>query len=116
MAFNLVSYDASGSDTEEEDMDQTSVVVLKHTINVEGILNEETGNIPKPSDTELKLAEIALKEKNNLKKIDLLGRKGHNKKGKVMIGIPSLADVSFLLHFVVRDFPLSLFLFLARKR
>lgn len=97
MALNLVSYDASGSDTDDEEMDQTpAVVVCKPQVNV---ICEDTSDIPKPSEAELKLVEIALREKANLKKTELLGNISLKKNGKVMIGIPSLAEVIFELNF-----------------
>ena len=97
MALNLVNYDASGSDTEEEmDVDQTPSVIINksHAINV-GNIREDTNDIPKPSEAELKLAELARKEKERLKNSEPLVAMSKRKDGRVLIGIPSLADVMY---------------------
>lgn len=57
-------------------------------------IREDSGDIPKPSEKELKLAELARREKANLKKSELLANISQRKNGKIVIGIPSLADVS----------------------
>lgn len=91
MASNLVAYDESDSESDEE-MDQ-SPVITKQNLLTESI--REDNEIPKPSEKELKLAELASREKTNLRKCDLLTSISHKKNGKIMIGIPSLVDVTF---------------------
>lgn len=89
MASNLVAYDKSDSESDEE-MDQ-SPVITKQNLLTESI--REDNEIPKPSEKELKLAELASREKTNLRKCDLLTSISHKKNGKIMIGIPSLVDL-----------------------
>ncbi len=92
MALNLVAYDESGSESDEE-MDQSPTASVSKPYSDIGATREDTSDIPKPSEKELKLAEIARREKANLKKTELLGNISQKKNGKIMIGIPSLADV-----------------------
>ena len=95
MALNLVAYDESGSESDEE-MDESPVAtasVSKPISVVREIVGDEDSDIPKPSEKELRLAEIARREKANLRKTELLGNISQKKNGKIMIGIPSLADV-----------------------
>jgi hypothetical protein len=100
MALNLVAYDESCSESEEE-MDQSSAIVLSKSNNDNGNIREDLGDIPKPSEKELKLAELASREKANLKKSQLLANLSQRKNGKILIGIPSLADVSSIFNKVV---------------
>ena len=85
MALNLVQYDASDSEGDEEESGTCAVIVApKQNLAVIGEISE----LPKPSQRELELAELAKKEKANL--IRVAARK---KDGKVLIAVPSLADV-----------------------
>lgn len=94
MASNLVAYDESDSD---EEMDQSAAITEQNILT--GNIHEDN-NLPKPSVKELKLAELAGREKTNLKKPELLTSISHRKNGKIMIGIPSLVDVTFIFcHF-----------------
>ncbi len=104
MALNLVDYGASDDDSDQE-MDETtgaqaavifppkSVVVNKLVPSTSRINNEDV-DIPKPSEKEHKLAELARREKANLSKSDLLSHVSQKKGGKIVIGIPSLTEVN----------------------
>ncbi|EFX88083.1 hypothetical protein DAPPUDRAFT_305525 [Daphnia pulex] len=92
MALNLVAYDESGSESDEE-MDQSPSIVFSKYKNEHGSTREDLDDIPKPSEKELKLAELASREKANLKKSELLSNISQRKNGKIVIGIPSLADL-----------------------
>ena len=100
MALNLVDY-GSGSDLDEE-MDESSpsisVIIPKKTQPIANPypkeVNEDDADIPMPSQKELELAEIARREKANIAKLNPLSQLAQKKNGKVVIGIPSLADVS----------------------
>lgn len=96
MALNLVAYDESGSESDEE-MDQLPAIAFSKYKNEDGSIREDLGDIPKPSEKELKLAELASREKANLKKSELLSNISQRKNGKILIGIPSLTDVSSIL-------------------
>lgn len=99
MALNLVAYEQSDSDS-DEGMDQSPAIVFsKSNIKHENI-REDLADIPKPSEKELKLAELASREKANLKKSELLGNVSQRKNGKIVIGIPLLADVSLISQFI----------------
>lgn len=104
MALNLVDYGASDDDSDQE-MDETpgaqaavifppkSVVVVNKLVPSTSRINNEDVDIPKPSEKELKLAELARREKANLSKSDLLSHVSQKKGGKIVIGIPSLTEV-----------------------
>lgn len=86
MALNLVAYDASDNESESEEIAETIVTksVIKNP--------DEDSEIPKPSEKEKELAELARREKANLSKT--LSQMREKRNGKVIIGIPSLTDVS----------------------
>lgn len=101
MALNLVAYDSSDSESssEQEDVkqDTKAIITLRTSANNIAIVNDEdVTDLPKPSEKERELAEIAKKEKANLANVDRLQKLALKKNGKVIIGIPSLAEVRFL--------------------
>merc|ERR1712136_73438 len=53
----------------------------------------EDFDVPKPSQKELELAELAKREKANLSKPQALSEMTKKKNGRIVIGIPSLADL-----------------------
>ncbi|XP_057367326.1 proline-rich protein PRCC-like [Daphnia carinata] len=89
MASNLVAYDES--DSESDDGMNQSTAITKQNLLTESL--REDNELPKPSEKELKLAELANREKTNLTKFDLLTSISHRINGKIMIGIPSLVDL-----------------------
>jgi hypothetical protein len=102
MALNLVDY-GSDSDSDEE-MDDSSPSIsaiipppkktLPVAVNPYKEVNEDDADIPMPSQKELELAELAKREKANIAKLNPLSQLAQKKNGKIVIGIPSLADVS----------------------
>ncbi|KAI9562895.1 hypothetical protein GHT06_010351 [Daphnia sinensis] len=89
MASNLVSYDESESESDEE-MDPSPAIIKQNLLTVSV---REDNELPKPSEKELKLAELASREKSNIRKCDLLTSISHKRNGKILIGIPSLIDL-----------------------
>merc|ERR1712071_523712 len=86
MALNLVSYDASDNESDMEEMAEPS--------NADRFSQpSEESDIPKPSEKELKLAELAKREKANLFKSEALMHMSKKKNGRIVIGIPSMADL-----------------------
>jgi len=100
MALNLVDYGSDSDSDEEMDESSSSVSVIippKKTqliTNPYKEVNEDDADIPMPSQKELELAELAKREKANIAKLNPLSQLAQKKNGKVVIGIPSLADVS----------------------
>lgn len=110
MALNLVDYGSdSDSDEEMDESSQSVSVIIPPPKKVQPQIpykevDEDDADIPKPSEKELKLAELARKEKANLAKLNPLSQLAQKKNGKVVIGIPSLADVSMLTMFLTFKF------------
>ena len=94
MALNLVAYDSSDNDSENEDVTETSqskVEIVKNVATKNVTVEEDVGDVPAPSAKELELAEMVKKEKANITRVGLLSTQKKN--GRVMIGIPSLSEV-----------------------
>ncbi len=106
MALNLVAYDSSDNDShgeeEEEQQDNSSQVIVlpkpSQQPETPSRQAEDVGDIPRPSEKELELAEQVRIEKENLAtlaKQEQLARLTRKKNGRVVIGIPSIAEVGF---------------------
>jgi len=90
MALNLVSYDASDDESDaEESFEETQPTKTSDKF----CDPTEDFDVPKPSQKELELAELAKREKANLSKPQALSEMTKKKNGRIVIGIPSLADV-----------------------
>lgn len=94
----LVAYDSSDNEcgSEEDVPKETKAIILPKKTTTKGsggVCDDEDGELPKPSEKERELAEIARKEKENLVKKSGLQKMALKKNGKILIGIPSLADV-----------------------
>lgn len=94
MALNLVAYESSDESETEQPTPVASAIsqTSKSTVQLK-VAQEDNEHIPKPSQKELELAEVAKREKANLSKNGKLGSLSQKRNGKVIIGIPSLADV-----------------------
>lgn len=93
MALNLVSYDASDNESDVEEMDETCEETKVAETSGKFTDPTEDSNVPKPSQKELELAELAKREKANLSKPKALSQMTMKKNGRVVIGIPSLTDL-----------------------
>jgi len=93
MALNLVSYDASDDESEVEAMEEVYEETKVAKFNDRFTDPTEEFNIPKRSQKELELVELANKEKANLPKLQGLSQMTKKMNGKIVIGIPSLADL-----------------------